>query len=109
MDISKFSSKTVCIVKFTQPKELREAIEAGMTIPPREIHYQVTVDPEALSASERFIRFGNLPGDELTGWMPLDTIELVEVLATNGRLNTETNQWDFDKVQRTTAQGLQAA
>lgn len=45
----------------------------------RPIYYQVTVDPEAVTL-KGYIRFGLHPGDEITGWQPMESIEVDEVL-----------------------------
>lgn len=65
----------ICIVKF------RDDLQPGLEIPqPPAVHFQVTVARENVSPSGRYIRFGTTPGDELTGWMRRDAIEVCEVL-----------------------------
>lgn len=71
----------VCIVKF------REDLQPGLQIPQNPaLHVQVTVRKDNCSPSGRFIRFGYLPdgsrskGDELTGWMVREYLEVCEVL-----------------------------
>lgn len=71
----------VCIVKF------RDDLQPGLQIPQNPaLHVQVTVRKENCSPSGRFIRFGYLPdgsrskGDELTGWMVREYLEVCEVL-----------------------------
>lgn len=68
--IEDIKQKTLGIVRFTE--------NAG-----RIIHYQVTIDPDKKSKSGQFMRFGTYPEDELTGWMPLAGLVLVEVLSTD--------------------------
>lgn len=64
----------VCIVKF------RDDLQPGLQIPQTPaLHVQVTVRKESCSPSGRFIRFGAV-GDELTGWMVREYIEVCEVL-----------------------------
>ena len=49
----------------------------------RLIRYQVTIDPnneQQLSPSADFIRFGNVEGDEITGWQPCMNMVIDEVL-----------------------------
>jgi hypothetical protein len=49
----------------------------------RLIHYQVTIDPEndqQLSPTGEFIRFGDVSGDEITGWQPCNNIVIDEIL-----------------------------
>ena len=71
----------VCIVKF------RDDLQPGLQIPQvPALHVQVTVRKANCSPSGRFIRFGYLPdgsrskGDELTGWMVREYLEVCEVL-----------------------------
>ena len=47
----------------------------------RQIYYQVTISRDHLSPSKDYIRFGDCHGDELTGWLPLEELDLHEVLA----------------------------
>jgi hypothetical protein len=68
--IQDIDKKTLGIVRFTE--------NSG-----RVINYQVTIDPEKKSPSGQFMRFGTHEGDELTGWMPLAGLVLVEVLSTD--------------------------
>lgn len=44
-------------------------------------YYQVTIDPEKLSPSGEYIRFGEYPGDEIQGWQKCSALTVVEVLA----------------------------
>ena len=71
----------VCIVKFL------DDLQPGLQIPQvPAVHSQVTVRKDNCSPNGRFIRFGYLPtgerskGDELTGWMVREYIEVCEVL-----------------------------
>ena len=51
----------------------------------RLIRYQVTIDPNndnQLSPSGEFIRFGDVKGDEITGWQPCINIVVDETLFT---------------------------
>ena len=60
----------ICIVSFnSQPLHTRQ------------IYYQVTISRDHLSPLKDFIRFGDVNGDELTGWLPLQELDLHEVLA----------------------------
>ena len=77
----------VCIVKF------RDDLQPGLQIPQvPALHVQVTVRKGNVSPSGKFIRFGYLPdgsrarGDELTGWMVREYLEVCEVL---GILNAD--------------------
>ena len=64
----------VCIVKF------RDDLQPGLQIPqPPALHVQVTIRKDKCSPSGRFIRFG-ASGDELTGWMVREYLEVCEVL-----------------------------
>ena len=71
----------VCIVKF------RDDLTPGLHIPQQPaLHVQVTVRKDNCSPGGRFIRFGYMPdgsrsrGDELTGWMVREYLEVCEVL-----------------------------
>lgn len=71
----------VCIVKF------REDLVPGLQIPQQpSAHFQVTVRRDNCSPGGRFIRFGFLSsgarakGDEITGWMVREYLEVCEVL-----------------------------
>lgn len=44
-------------------------------------YYQVTIDPEYVSPTGEYIRFGKNDGDELLGWQRVDALTVVEVLA----------------------------
>lgn len=65
--------------------ELKEAIHAIVTIRqripgPREIYYQVTLDPAKVSPSREYIRLGEIAGDEFTGWVKVEDVSIIEVL-----------------------------
>ena len=71
--LTEIKKKSVCIVKFgpvTPTDGLRPAE-----------YYQVTVDPDKVSESGKFIRFGMNQGDEIQGWQRAEAITIVEVLA----------------------------
>lgn len=63
--------KTVCIVKFT-------GVGLVTGVPGR--FFQVTIDPQKISPSGEFIRFGSHPGDELVGWQRVDWLAIEEIL-----------------------------
>lgn len=69
--VQEFKVKTVCIVSFNNP-ELPKNVAGRF--------YQVTIDPEKVSPSGEFIRFGNTPGDELLGWQPTEWLTVEEIL-----------------------------
>jgi len=53
---------------------------------PRVIHYQVTIDPSRVSPTSEYIRFGPAgdglgQGDEITGWIGVRELEIIETLA----------------------------
>lgn len=68
-----FTKKTVCIVKFENPK-----MDINGPMPGR--FFQVTIDPGKLSPDGKFIRFGSNDGDELMGWQPVDWITVESIL-----------------------------
>jgi hypothetical protein len=83
------STKCVAIVSFEQDVK-NASLFSGLGHPvPRVVLYSVTLDPERISPSGKHIRFGQWgdgkgAGDEITGWVAVADIHLVELLA----------QWD---------------
>lgn len=78
--------KQVVIVSFVQDTKNAKLYELNGHPAPRIISYSVTMDPERLSPSGDFIRFGQWndgkgQADEITGWILLDDICVEEVLA----------------------------
>jgi hypothetical protein len=74
--------KIVSIVKFKNTND-------GSPFQTRTIYFQVTIDPDNVSPSEAYIRFGETPGDEIIGWQEVELLEIVETLAVadeNGEL-----------------------
>lgn len=63
---------TICIVHFRSEEAL---VERGKRL----IYYQVTIRPDKIV--DDFIRFGDTPGDEITGWQPTMDIVIDQVLA----------------------------
>jgi hypothetical protein len=49
-------------------------------------YYQVTIDPEKISPSSEFIRFGTYMNDEINGWQRCSAMTVVVILA----------EWDGD-------------
>jgi hypothetical protein len=64
--------KILAIVKFGPPTSVDG-------LKPAE-YYQVTIDPEKISPSGDYIRFGTYGGDEIIGWQRCAALTLVEVL-----------------------------
>lgn len=87
------AKKTVCIVAFKHQildAQMADEYRAlGQPVPRiRIVHYQAVLDPNRLSATGEFIRFGHDQaiagagrGDDLAGWIRLDDLELIEVQA----------------------------
>lgn len=79
-------SKQVAIVSFVRDFKNAHMLE-GMGHPaPRVVSYSVTIDPERLSPSGEFIRFGvwgdgKGQADEITGWILLEDLSIDEILA----------------------------
>ncbi len=67
-----FDKKTVVILKFGPATDLD-----GMR--PAEF-FQVTIDPDTVSPSGEYIRFGANPGDEIVGWQKASALTIVEEL-----------------------------
>lgn len=89
MNILDIPHKTVAIVVFSRERRNAEQAKALGTMSPRLVHYQVTIDPDQITPSKKYIRFG-APADEIVGWQPVDAIEILEILAEekNGELIT---------------------
>ena len=47
---------------------------------PRTTYFQVTVDPNHISPDGKYIRFGDVSGDEIVGWVELAEIDIHSVL-----------------------------
>lgn len=73
--IGEISERIVAIVRFGPGGFPTDGFRAGE-------YFQVTIDPEHISPSGEFIRFGNYQGDEIVGWQRCKAITLVEVLGT---------------------------
>ena len=43
-------------------------------------YYQVTIDPDFLSPSGDYIRFGMTGGDEIQGWQRVESMTVCEIL-----------------------------
>lgn len=75
IDIEKLDRPIVAIVRLApENKEKRDM--AGVITP----FYQVTIDPQNMSPSREFIRFGGVHGDEIVGWRPVTDIIVEEVI-----------------------------
>lgn len=75
IEIEKLERPILAIVRLApENKEKRDL--AGVLTP----FYQVTIDPNAMSPSKEFIRFGGIHGDEITGWRPVTDIIVEEVI-----------------------------
>lgn len=48
--------------------------------PRPQTYYQVTIDQSKFTDDKSFIRFGDVNGDELTGWRPVTDINVHKVL-----------------------------
>lgn len=66
------TQKTVAVVRFGPETDL-----SGLT--PAQ-YFQVTIDPDMVSPSGDFIRFGKHPGDEILGWQKVSALTILEVL-----------------------------
>jgi hypothetical protein len=79
-------SKQVAIVSFVRDFKNAQMLESLGHPTPRVISYAVTLDPERISPSGDFIRFGQWndnkgAGDEITGWILLEDLSIDEILA----------------------------
>jgi len=86
------SKKVVAIVAFLQDMENAKILQSLDHPSPRVVQYQVTIDPDRVSPSGDFVRFGQWndqkgQGDEITGWVKHDDLVLLEVIA----------EWDGEK------------
>ena len=74
-------------------KSLKQVTVAIVTIRhrcpmPRDVTYQLTLDPADFSDSREHIRVGNYEGDELRGWIRSDDIEIREQLRIKPKKNS---------------------
>jgi hypothetical protein len=72
MSFKTFTNAFVAIVRFGP-----ETPTGGLR--PSE-YYQVTIDPLMVSPNGEFIRFGQKPGDEITGWQRVSAMTVLENL-----------------------------
>jgi hypothetical protein len=77
MKISDIRERIVAIVKFGPAGFSTDGTHAGE-------YFQVTIDPQKISPSGEFIRFGATNGDEIVGWQRAAAITIVEVLGSFG-------------------------
>ena len=73
IDLQTVSDRVVAIVQFGPAGFATDGMKAGE-------YYQVTIDPRKISPSGEFIRFGDSPGDEITGWQRCRALSIVEIL-----------------------------
>lgn len=73
-NVAEIAQRIIAIVRFGPPSD-----NDGLR--PAE-YYQVTIDPEHFSPDRQLIRFGEYPGDEITGWQRAAAIYVVSILAT---------------------------
>lgn len=73
MTPTEITKKCVAIVKFGPAGSPTDGFRAAE-------YFQVTIDPETISPSGEFIRFGQAPGDEIMGWQRAAAITVVEIL-----------------------------
>ena len=52
----------------------------NLPLPQGRVYYQVTILQEHISPDRRFIRFGDIEGDEIMGWKGIDDLCIHEVL-----------------------------
>lgn len=74
LKVTEIRERVVAIVRFGPAGLKTDGFRPGE-------YYQVTVDPDRLSPSGEFIRFGTYPGDEIVGWQRCEAISVVEILA----------------------------
>ena len=49
-------------------------------IAPRTTYFQVTINPDHVSPDGLYIRFGDISGDEITGWVELEELDVHSIL-----------------------------
>lgn len=72
MEDAKIAKKMLAIVQFG-PASTTSGFRAAE-------YYQVTIDPNMVSPSGEFIRFGLYPNDEIQGWQRVAAMTIAEVL-----------------------------
>jgi hypothetical protein len=89
-DFFEVREKVVAIVQFGPGGFAADGTTPGT-------YYQVTIDPQCISPSGKFVRFGHNQGDELIGWQRCEAMTIVEILG----------KWDGDApVLRYGSQGV---
>ena len=43
-------------------------------------YFMVTIDPDSVSPSKEYIRFGRYPDDEINGWQRVEALTVCEIL-----------------------------
>lgn len=69
--VTAFKAKTAVIIKFGPAGFQTDGFKPGE-------YYTVTIDPEKVCGE--YIRFGDHPGDEITGWQRIEAMTVVQVL-----------------------------
>lgn len=67
------AEKTVVIIHFGPAGFSTDGMNPGR-------YFQVTIDPNCISPSGEYIRFGNNDGDEIQGWQRCAAMTIIEVL-----------------------------
>lgn len=75
--VTEVTEKIVAIVKFGPAGSATDGMRPGE-------YFQVTIDPQCISPSGKFIRFGGSQGDEIVGWQRSEAITIIEVLGSWG-------------------------
>lgn len=71
--VEEVKNKCVAIVRFGPPGGAGEGFRTGE-------FYQVTIDPQKVSPTGEYIRFGTSPGDEIIGWQKASALTVMEIL-----------------------------
>ena len=82
-DVLKQHKRAVAIVHYRAIGDVLPLFYRG-GMPPQNpaILLQVTLLASKVSNSGEFIRLGETHGDEIVGWTPVDSLEVVEILGT---------------------------
>jgi hypothetical protein len=90
--VSEIQKPSVCIVRVN-----------GRIPMPRDIYFQVTVCPDKISPAGDYIRFGDVRGDEFTGWVPVADVDVVEVIGVFEGESIPYNEMQAYAVQKSAA------
>jgi hypothetical protein len=82
LELMGITEKLVAIVHFGPAGFTTDGTQPGR-------YFQVTIDPQYISPSGQYIRFGCNKGDEIMGWQRCEAMTIIEVLGSWGADGSE--------------------